>query len=81
MLYKEGLDILLKKWDISRNIGYDWQFSDEQKKLLKRYYDTNKLLVDCLNSDCSVSLEVQQEIEDTLFLPMAEIEKRKDRLS
>ena len=53
-----------------RNIGHDWQFSDEQKDLLKQYYDANKLLVDCLNSDCYVSREVRQEIEDTLLLPV-----------
>ncbi|MEQ9666955.1 NACHT C-terminal helical domain 2-containing protein [Coleofasciculus sp. G2-EDA-02] len=60
-----------------RNIGHNWQFSDSQKQLLKQYYDANKLLVDCLNSDCYVSQEVRQEIEDTLLLPIAEIEKRK----
>jgi predicted NACHT family NTPase len=57
-----------------RNIGHDWQFSDEQNKLLQQYYDANKLLVDCLNSDCYVSREVRQEIEETLLLPMTEIE-------
>jgi predicted NACHT family NTPase len=59
-----------------RNIGHDWQFSNSQKKLLQQYYDANKLLVDCLNSDCYVSREVRQEIEDTLLLPMSEIKKR-----
>jgi predicted NACHT family NTPase len=52
-----------------RNIGHDSQFNDSQKKLLQQYYDANKLLVDCLNSDCYVSREVRQEIEDTLLLP------------
>ena len=52
-----------------RDIGYDWQFSDEQKALLRQYYDANKLLVDCLNSDCYVSREVRQEIEKSLLLP------------
>ncbi|WP_442948904.1 NACHT C-terminal helical domain 2-containing protein [Nostoc sp.] len=28
--------------------------------MLKQYYDANKLLVDCLNSDCYVSREVRQ---------------------
>ncbi|MEQ9370119.1 MAG: NACHT domain-containing NTPase [Coleofasciculus chthonoplastes F3-SA18-01] len=60
-----------------RNIGYNWQFSDSQKQLLHQYYDANKLLVNCLNSDCYVSKEVRQEIEDTLLLPLAEIEKHK----
>ncbi|MEH2204340.1 MAG: NACHT domain-containing NTPase [Nostoc sp.] len=54
----------------NRNIGHDWQFSNIQKKLLKQYYDANQLLVDCLNSDCYISREVRQEIEDTLFLPI-----------
>jgi predicted NACHT family NTPase len=52
-----------------RNIGHDWQFSDAQKQLLQQYYDANKLLVDCLKSDCYISQEVRQEIEDTLLLP------------
>ena len=52
------------------NIGHDWQFSKEQEDLLQQYYDANKLLVDCLNSDCYVSREVRQEIEDTLLLPV-----------
>ncbi|WP_035140316.1 NACHT domain-containing protein [Fischerella sp. PCC 9605] len=58
-----------------RNIGHDWQFSDEQKELLKQYYDANKLLVESLNSDCYVSREVRQKIEDELLLPIAEIKK------
>ncbi len=58
-----------------RNIGHDWQFSDEQKQLLQQYYDANKLLMDCLNSDCYVSRDVRQEIEDTLLLPMSEIDR------
>ena len=60
-----------------RNIGQDWQFSTKQKELLQQYYDGNKFLVECLNSDCYVSREVRQEIEDTLLLPIAEIEQRK----
>ncbi|NEQ71331.1 MAG: signal transduction protein, partial [Symploca sp. SIO2D2] len=52
-----------------RNIGHDWQFNEQQEKLLKQYYDANKLLVDCLNSECYMSKEVRQEIEDTLLLP------------
>ncbi len=59
------------------NIGQDWQFSKQQKELLKQYYDANELLVECLNSDCYVSREVRQEIEDTLLLPIAEVEQQK----
>lgn len=59
-----------------RSIEHNWQFSDTEKQQLQQYYDANKLLGDCLNSDCYVSLEIRQEIEDTLLLPMSEIEKR-----
>jgi predicted NACHT family NTPase len=55
----------------------DWQFSEQQIELLMQYYYANVLLVDCLNSDCSVSCEVRSHIEDTLLLPIAEIEKRR----
>ncbi len=54
-----------------RNIGHDWEFTDTQKKLLCQYYEANKLLFDCLNSDCYVSREVREEIEATLLLPIA----------
>ncbi|WP_029630953.1 MULTISPECIES: NACHT domain-containing protein [Nostocales] len=60
-----------------RNIGYDWQFSNEQKELLRQYYVANELLVACINSSCVMSDEVKDAIEDTLLLPSAEIEKRK----
>jgi predicted NACHT family NTPase len=60
-----------------RNIGHDWQFSEAQKILLQQYYDANKLLVDCLNSDCYVSREVREEIESTLFLPISSNHNRK----
>ncbi|MCX5962914.1 MAG: NACHT domain-containing protein [Cyanobacteria bacterium] len=56
-----------------RNIGHDWQFSESQKKLMSKYYDANKLLVDCLNSECYANRQVLQQIENTLLLPLAEI--------
>lgn len=59
-----------------RNIGHDWQFTDEQYELLKHYYNANLLLVDCLNSCLYVSRDVRQEIEDTLLLPIDELKKR-----
>ena len=60
-----------------RNLGHNWQFSDQQREALKQYYDANQLLVDCLNSNCYVTRTVRQEISQTLLLPMAEI-KGKD---
>lgn len=56
-----------------RHLGYDWQFTDQQRDALKQYYDANQLLVNCLNSDCYITSTVREEIEDTLLLPIAEI--------
>lgn len=53
-----------------RDIGHDLQFSNHQLSLLQQYYDANLLLVNCLNSECSVSPQVKQELEDTLLLPI-----------
>lgn len=53
-----------------RNIGHDWQFSDQQKEALQQYYAGNELLVDCLNSNCYVTRVVREEILKTLFLPI-----------
>lgn len=59
-----------------RNIGHDWQFTNVQEVKLQQYYNANTLLVDCLNSDCYVSRSIRREIEETLLLPISEIEKR-----
>jgi predicted NACHT family NTPase len=61
----------------NRNIGHNWQFSGEQKQKLAQYYNANLLLSQCLNSECYVSREVREEIEATMLLPIASIEKWK----
>ncbi len=58
-----------------RNIGHNWHFSNTQKEKMQQYYDANQFLVDCLNSDCYVTKATRQYIEDTLLLPLSEIEK------
>jgi predicted NACHT family NTPase len=60
-----------------QSFNEDWQFSEQQIELLMQYYYANVLLMDCLNSDCYVTREVRSHIEDTLLLPIAEIEKRR----
>ncbi|WP_390625437.1 NACHT C-terminal helical domain 2-containing protein [Nostoc linckia] len=52
-------------------LNYDWEISLK----LKLTYPNIALQVDCLNSDCYVSREVRQQIEDTLLLPIAEIKQ------
>jgi len=74
ILDQELIDALRPLVIEHRQVGHDWQFTDEQEELMQQYYDANKLLVDCLNSDCEVSENVRQEIEETLLLPIAEIE-------
>ena len=61
----------------SKDIEQIWKFTKTQDQLLKKYYIANKLLVECLNSDSEISSEVREEIESTLLLPIASIEKYK----
>jgi predicted NACHT family NTPase len=48
--------------------GVHWQFSKQQKELVKEYYEANKLLADCLHSDCQVTPAVRDQIENSLLL-------------
>jgi predicted NACHT family NTPase len=58
-----------------RDIGHDLRFSQEQIKLLEQYYNGNYLLVQCLMTECFASKEVRTYIEETLLLPVVEIDK------
>ena len=44
-------------------------FTPEQIALLQHYYQTNKLLIDCLSSDCNCSGALKADIEANLLLP------------
>jgi predicted NACHT family NTPase/DNA-binding Xre family transcriptional regulator len=59
-----------------RNIGHDWQLSNEQKQSLQCYYNSNVFLADLLKIENAVSPEARQEIEDNLLLPIAELKRR-----
>jgi predicted NACHT family NTPase len=48
----------------------NWQFTTEEKQLLKQYYYANKLLVECLNADYSTNLQLHRDIIDNLLLPV-----------
>ena len=56
-----------------RNIGHQWDFNQQQINLLDKYLAANQLLVDCLHSECYVSREVREEIENTLLLPFEDL--------
>ena len=53
-----------------RNIGHEWHFSEGLQQRVEQYGNANKLLVECLNSNCQLTPAVRQEIEETLLLPV-----------
>lgn len=59
-----------------RNMGHDWQFSEQQKQQLQRYYDANHFLVNLMKIQGAVSQEILAEIEDSLLLPWDELQHR-----
>lgn len=56
--------------DTCFNLSYCWQFPDNDSFIdnLERYIYANKLLVDCINSDCNLSQDLQDDILNSLFL-------------
>ncbi|MFM7603026.1 MAG: NACHT domain-containing protein [Pseudanabaena sp.] len=54
-----------------RNIGQSCDFTSHQVELLRQYCNANRLLVECLESDCYVRQSVRQAIEQSLLLPTA----------
>ena len=51
-----------------KSISQQWDLKDEDLNILRTYYRGCRLLFDCLNSECYVSREVRQQIEDNLLL-------------
>ena len=58
-----------------RDFGYEWEFNHQEWDDLKQYYEANQLLVSCLYASSYMSRSVRQKIEDTLLLPITEINK------
>lgn len=71
--WREQLSNTITKY---RNINHNWRFSPEQQQVLEGYYDANKLLIDCLNSNCEITPGIRQEIEATMLLSQRELEER-----
>ncbi|MEM9246051.1 MAG: hypothetical protein AAGA67_09965, partial [Cyanobacteria bacterium P01_F01_bin.153] len=59
------------------DMSHVYKLTSQQKHSIKKYCFANLLLIECLNSDCYISREIRQEIEETLLLPIAEIERYK----
>jgi predicted NACHT family NTPase len=51
------------------NIGQIWDFTSDQLEQLSQYCKANRLLVECLESDCYVHQPIRQAIEQSLLLP------------
>lgn len=45
-------------------------FTQQQKVLLKQYYDANKLLLDCLSHARYVMRPIREEIKETMLVPL-----------
>ncbi|MEH1869833.1 MAG: NACHT domain-containing NTPase [Nostoc sp.] len=58
-----------------RQIGYDWQFSEEQLQLIQQYWEANRLLVYCFSNASNVTPNIREMIEETLILPPNTTEK------
>ena len=52
-----------------RDIGQVWNFTANQLESLRQYCQANRLLVECLESDCYVHQSVRNAIEASLLLP------------
>jgi predicted NACHT family NTPase len=58
-----------------RDIGHNWCFTKEDADKLQKYYHANILIASCLQIDNFTPFR-RKEIEETILLPIAEIEKR-----
>ena len=54
----------------NRYFVHDWWFTKTEKTALQEYYTVNKLLSNCLKSDCYVSRDVREEIDRSTLLPI-----------
>ncbi|GFE69809.1 NACHT domain-containing NTPase [Chroococcus sp. FPU101] len=52
-----------------RQLGYDLNLSTSQQQQWQQYYRANQFLVECLQSDCQMTNDVRELIEDSLLLP------------
>ncbi len=71
--WKEKLHSLIVRYP---KINSDWKFNVSQRNRLQQYYDANLLLIQCLNSDRTVSRHVRSSIEETLLLPIEELRSK-----
>lgn len=49
------------------NLRCDWQFTEDEKRLLRQYYDVTKLMSICLNRSQEVSGAIYQEVVNNML--------------
>ncbi|MBI4783507.1 MAG: NACHT domain-containing protein [Oscillatoriophycideae cyanobacterium NC_groundwater_1537_Pr4_S-0.65um_50_18] len=59
-----------------RNIGHNWNLTNDLKRQLQSYYNANRFLVELIKIEGAVSNSVRAEIEDSLLLPWEELQRR-----
>ncbi|MDJ0676839.1 MAG: NACHT domain-containing NTPase [Calothrix sp. MO_167.B42] len=65
----EGLELeKLKVKMLEAGDFEDWRFNTLQQQFLLSYYDSTRLLVECLNGDCYISRDVRMKIENEMLL-------------
>lgn len=60
---------------------YNFRLNSAELKQMQDYYHANKLLMSCLDSGSKINSYMKEEFEDTLLLPIAEIEKQRNQNS
>lgn len=64
--------VLVKYFDM----GHNWRFTKNQQEKLNQYYESHRVLIDCLSSGCYLTKGVRDTIEQSLLLPeMSDYEK------
>jgi predicted NACHT family NTPase len=53
-----------------RNVGHNWNFDERQTSLLRKYYDTNELLISCVDESYSLEEQIKWKIKNMLLLPI-----------
>ncbi len=53
-----------------RNMGTDFGITDAEYAILEKYINANKILADCMNTECLLSQDTKDNILNTLLLPV-----------
>jgi hypothetical protein len=75
--YQNWIEQLKRAVSLYRNAQSYWHC--DHKEILNRYYNANKLLIDCLEHNYELTIELRQEIETALLLSEKELQKKQSQ--